>query len=116
MNSIAQVAHYLDLPDYPNCGCTDYTPFLAGANDLRVRLIGLGGDEWFGGTYLVYADLLSQFALRLRCRRLRINRNPPRGFFFPGYGKVSSDYGLWPLVQKVVPNPSSRDQAIAASS
>lgn len=73
-------------------------------NDLRVRLCGLGGDEWFTGTYLVYADLLSQFRFAAALRRLRINRNPPPGFFFPGYTKVLAEYGVWPLVQKVVPN------------
>ncbi|MFZ2063748.1 MAG: asparagine synthase-related protein [Candidatus Binatus sp.] len=100
----AQVAHYLDLPDFPNCGCTDYTSILGNRNDLRVRLCGLGGDEWFTGTYLVYADLLSQFRFAAALRRLRINRNPPPGFFFPGYTKVLAEYGVWPLVQKVVPN------------
>ena len=45
---IAQVAHYLDLPDFPNSVCADYTPLLGNRNDLRVRLTGLGGDEWFG--------------------------------------------------------------------
>ena len=51
---IAQVAHYLDLPDYPNAACADYTPLLGPRNDLRVRLSGLGGDEWFGETYFAY--------------------------------------------------------------
>jgi asparagine synthase (glutamine-hydrolysing) len=101
---IAQVAHYLDVPDFPNCGCTDYTPILGNRNDLRVRLSGLGGDEWFTGTYLVYADLLSQLRLTAAVRRLRINRNPPPGFFFPGYTKVLAEYGVWPLVRPLVPD------------
>ena len=100
----AQVAHYLDLPDFPNCGCTDYTPILGNRNDLRVRLCGLGGDEWFTGTYLVYADLLRQLRLMALLRRLRINRNPPPGFFFPGYAKVLAEYGVWPLVRPLVPD------------
>ncbi len=98
-----QVAHYLDLPDFPNCGCTDYTPILGDRNDLRVRLCGLGGDEWFTGTYLVYADLLSQLRFAAALRRLRINRNPPPGFVFPGYTKVLAEYGAWPLVQGIAP-------------
>ena len=101
---VAQVAHYLDLPDFPNSGCTDYTAILGNRDDLRVRLCGLGGDEWFSGTYLAYADLLRQLRFRELLQRLRINRNPPPGFSpFPGAAKVLTEYGVWPLVRPLVP-------------
>lgn len=96
---IAQVAHYLDLPDFPNSVCADYTPLLGNRNDLRVRLTGLGGDEWLGSTYLAYADLLSQLRIVALLRRLRIDRNQPAGFApFPGYAKALARYGVLPLV------------------
>jgi asparagine synthase (glutamine-hydrolysing) len=96
---IAQVAHYLDFPDFPNSGCTDYTPILGNRNDLRVRLTGLGGDEWFSGTYFVYADLVRQLRMMALLRRLRIDRNPPVGFApFPGYARTLWRYGVLPLV------------------
>jgi asparagine synthase (glutamine-hydrolysing) len=100
---IRQVSHYLDLPDYPNGVCADYTPLLARRDDLRVRLTGLGGDEWLGGTYLIYADLIRQFRISSLFERLRIDRNPPGGFApFPGYGHVLVHYGLWPLVPESI--------------
>jgi asparagine synthase (glutamine-hydrolysing) len=102
---IAQVAHYLDFPDFPNSGCTDYTTILGNRNDLRVRLTGLGGDEWFTITYLEYADLLRRLRITALLRRLRINRNPPPGFSpFSGYAKVLAEYGVWPLVRPLVPD------------
>jgi asparagine synthase (glutamine-hydrolysing) len=94
-----QVAHYLDLPDYPNSACADYTPLLGKRNDLRVRMTGLGGDEWLSGTYFVYADLIRQLRLATLLRTLRIDRNPPVGASdFPGYASTLLHYGVWPLV------------------
>ena len=96
---IAQVAHYLDLPDFPNAVCADYTPTLGHRNDLRVRLTGLGGDEWFGPTYAAYADLLRQLRLIALLRRMRSDRQPLSGFApFPGYAKTLAQYGVLPLV------------------
>lgn len=96
---VRQVEHYVDLPDFPNSGCADYTPIFGPRNDLGVRLTGLGGDEWFSGTYLAYADLLRQFRLIALLRRLRINRNPLVGFEpFPGYARTVLQFGLWPLL------------------
>jgi asparagine synthase (glutamine-hydrolysing) len=95
---IRQAAHYLDLPDYPNLVCADYSPLLGRRDDLGVRLTGLGGDEWLGGTFLVYADLIRQLRVGAVFERLRIDRNPPGGFApFPGFGYVLVHYGLWPL-------------------
>ena len=96
---IAQVAHYLDLPDFPNSACANYTPLLGRRNDLRVRLTGLGGDEWFGSTSFAYADLIRQLRIIALLRKLRSDRNPPAGFTpFPGYAKALAQYGVLPLV------------------
>ena len=95
----AQVAHYLELPDYPNTACADYTPVLGERNDLGVRLTGIGGDEWLGATYYEYADLLKQLRIVALMRKLKIDRNPPAGFApFPGYRKTLTQYGVLPLV------------------
>jgi len=100
---IRQVFHYLDLPDYPNQVCTDYAPLIGQRDDIRVRLTGLGGDEWLGGSPLRYADLIRQFRISALFERLRIDRHPPGGFApFPGYGRVLAHYGLWPLVPETL--------------
>ncbi len=96
---IAQVAHYLDLPDSPNAVCADYTPLLGHRNDLRVRLSGLGGDEWFGATYAAYADLLRQLRIVALVRMMRSDRQPLNGFApFPGYAKALARWGVLPLM------------------
>lgn len=96
---IRQVAHYLDLPEYPNTALSDYTPLLGKRDDLRVRLTGAGGDEWLCGTYLVYADLLRHLRIPALLRKLRRDRNPPAGYApFPGYVKGLVRYGILPLV------------------
>jgi len=96
---IRQVAHYLDVPDYPNTALADYTPLLGNRNDLRVRLTGGGGDEWLSGTPLVYADLLGQLRITALLETLRINRKPPGGFpADPGYARTLWRHGVWPLL------------------
>ena len=110
---IAQVAHYLDLPDFPNSACANYTPLLGRRNDLRVRLTGLGGDEWFGSTSFAYADLIRQLRIFALLRKLRSDRNPPAGFTpFPGYAKALAQYGVLPLVPDRL---KAAHQAMAAS-
>ena len=95
---IRHVTHYSDLPDYPNLMCADYAPLLDQRDDLRVRLTGLGGDEWFDATYFIYADLIRRLQIFSLLRRLRVDRNPPQGYAqFPGYLNVLLRYGLWPL-------------------
>jgi asparagine synthase (glutamine-hydrolysing) len=96
---IRQVAHYLDLPDYPNSALADYTPLLGKRNDLGVRLTGVGGDEWLSGTSLVYADLLRQLRITTLLETLRINRNLSGGYpAHPGYARTLWRYGVWPLL------------------
>jgi len=100
---IRQVSHYQDLPEYPNEACADYTPLLGQRDDLRARLTGAGGDEWLGGSALMYADLIRRFRIGSVLERLRIDRNPRGGFApFPGYGPVLVRYGLWPLVPETL--------------
>ena len=94
-----QVAHYLDVPDYPNGVLADYTPILGKRNDLRVRLTGVGGDEWFSGAYLVYADLLRQLRIASLWETLRIHRKPAGRFAaFSGSASNLWRYGVLPLV------------------
>ena len=94
-----QVAHYLSVPDYPNTALADYTPILGNRNDLRARLMGLGGDEWFSPTSLVYADLLRRLRIVELLRRLRINRPPPGSYPpDPGYARRLWRYAVWPLL------------------
>jgi asparagine synthase (glutamine-hydrolysing) len=102
-----QVAHYLDLPDYPNTALADYTPLLANRDDLRVKLTGLGGDEWLTPTYRVYADMLKQLRLIALFRRMRADRNPPGAYDSePGYARSLWRYAVRPLL------PESLDSAI----
>ncbi|MGB8411338.1 MAG: asparagine synthase-related protein [Candidatus Binatus sp.] len=94
-----QVAHYLDLPDYPNTALADYTPILGKRNDLRVHLTGLGGDEWLSPTLLVYADLLKQLRIITVLRRMRIDRSPPGEYPpDPDYVTTLWRYGVLPLL------------------
>jgi len=88
-----QVAHYLDVPDYPNGVCADYAPILGPRDDLRVRLTGVGGDEWFTDTYFEYADLLSHLRLASLLARLR-----SEGDSFSGSVSNLWRYGVLPLV------------------
>lgn len=67
----AQVARYLDIPDYPNGSMSDAIEALAREKGFRVLLTGLGGDEWFTGSYYHYADFLQQFRILSLVREAR---------------------------------------------
>jgi asparagine synthase (glutamine-hydrolysing) len=72
-------------------------------DDLRACLTGVGSDEWFGGTLLMYADLIRRFRIGSILERLRIDRNPPGGSGpFPGIGPILVRYGLWPMVPETL--------------
>lgn len=96
----AQCGHYQDLPDYPNAAMADYDSILAARGDFRVRMAGVGGDEWLTGSAYAYADLLRRLDFSAIARRLRIDYalariDPlvaPLGTFF-----IS---GMWPFVPK----------------
>ena len=67
----AQVDRYLDIPDYPNGSMSDCIEDLAKKKGFRVLLTGLGGDEWFTGSYYHYADFLQQFRILSLVREAR---------------------------------------------
>lgn len=59
-NSMQQIQQHMDFPDYPNYSMFD--PLLVAAREkgVRVSLTGLGGDDWLGGGFPPYADLLRE--------------------------------------------------------
>ncbi len=60
---VAQVADYHYIPDVPNGSMSDPIRRAARRNGCRVVLSGLGGDEWFWGSRLRYADQLRHGAV-----------------------------------------------------
>ena len=66
-----QVAFYRDLPDYPNGAMSDGLRQLARQLGCRVRLTGLGGDEWLAGSPLHLSDQLRRLQLIRFLRQLR---------------------------------------------
>jgi asparagine synthase (glutamine-hydrolysing) len=68
---LAQSRHYQDLPDYPNQGIADYDSLLGSRGDFRVRLSGVGGDEWLTGSDSSYADDLRGLHFINILKRLR---------------------------------------------
>ena len=58
-----QVKCYYDLPDYPNGAMADGIKTRARNTGVRVMLTGVGGDEWYTGSYYHYADLLRRFRI-----------------------------------------------------
>ncbi len=67
---VAHTRRYLDLPDFPS-GEPHHGELLAlaRAKGFRVMLTGLGGDHWFHGTDLYYAELLRRGKLLALARR-----------------------------------------------
>lgn len=62
---LEQIRKFSDFPDYPN-GCGQWMPMNAAAiaKGFRVMLTGQGGNEWFEGSPLYLADLLSKLQFR----------------------------------------------------
>lgn len=89
----AQVRDDLDLPDYPN-GMMSMS-LLAKARDKGavVVLNGAGGDEWLGGSYYHYADLLRSGRLLSLMRRLWDDRKA-LSVAFPPCSILR--LGMWP--------------------
>lgn len=88
-----QVREDLDLPDYPNGMMS--MGLLAKARDKGaiVVLNGAGGDEWLGGSYYHYADLLRSGRLLGLMRRLWDDRKAV-SIAFPSCSILR--LGLWP--------------------
>jgi asparagine synthase (glutamine-hydrolysing) len=66
-----QVAFYRDLPDYPNGTMSDELRLLARDRGCRVRITGLGGDEWLAGSPRHTTDFLRKGQLIHLARQLR---------------------------------------------
>ena len=66
-----QVAFYHGLPDYPNGTMSDDLRHLARELGCRVRLTGLGGDEWLAGSPRHTTDYLRKLQLIRLTRQLR---------------------------------------------
>ena len=79
---VAQSCHYQDLPDYPNQGMADYDSLLESRGDFRVRLSGVGGDDWLTGSDSSYADDLRGFHFISVLKRL--HAQPVRNLFTDG--------------------------------
>lgn len=93
-----QIRKYLEYPDYPNGGGADPTPEELRRRGIRVCLSGLGGDEWFTGSYLHYADLLRDSRVFDLLEQSRSDRKLHRlgTVILPRYPLVRA--GLWPLL------------------
>jgi asparagine synthase (glutamine-hydrolysing) len=89
----SQVREDLDLPDYPNGMMS--MGLLAKARDKGavVVLNGAGGDEWLGGSYYHYADLVRSGRLFGLIRRLWDDREAS-SVVFPSCAALR--LGIWP--------------------
>lgn len=90
---VAQVREDLDLPDYPNSMMSMSLLTKARAQGTVVVLNGAGGDEWLGGSYYHYADLLRSGRLFGLVRRLWDDREA-LSVVFPSCSVLR--LGLWP--------------------
>jgi asparagine synthase (glutamine-hydrolysing) len=83
----------LDLPDYPNGMMS--MGLLAKARDKGAVIVlnGAGGDEWLGGSYYHYADLVRSGRLLGLVRRLWDDREAS-SVVFPSFAALR--LGLWP--------------------
>jgi len=92
----AQVDRYLDIPDYPNGSMSDEIEALAREKGFRVLLTGLGGDEWFTGSYYHYADFLQQFRIPSLIREARHEFG--KAALMPIPSNLLLKYALKPLI------------------
>jgi asparagine synthase (glutamine-hydrolysing) len=96
----AQCRHYLDLPDYPNAAMGDYDSLIAARGDFRVRLTGVGGDEWLTGSAYAYADMLRRFQLGAIAARLRLDYALARSDPFVAPLGTLLISGVWPFIPR----------------
>jgi asparagine synthase (glutamine-hydrolysing) len=68
-------AEYEDFPDYPNGAPSDSLKRAAHEEGITALLTGVGGDDWFFGSPLEYADLIRSFALTRLIRTWQVNRD-----------------------------------------
>lgn len=90
-----------DFPATPNEAAAWPLWSLAREKGFRVLLSGCGGDEWFTGNSLHYADYLRGFRLPTLVRQMRADRRLPRGAGVPAVwvpARPLLHAGLLPLV------------------
>jgi asparagine synthase (glutamine-hydrolysing) len=58
---LATASRYMELPDYPSGAQADSLKYAAQLDGVNLLLTGVGGDDWFFGSALEYADLIRQF-------------------------------------------------------
>ena len=60
---LATASRYMELPDYPSGAQADSLKYAAQVDGVMLLLTGVGGDDWFFGSALEYADLLRRVDL-----------------------------------------------------
>jgi asparagine synthase (glutamine-hydrolysing) len=71
---VREVDRNRELPDYPNA--VAWYPLMDAARrrGCNVLLTGVGGDDWFTGSFLHYADMLRQLRLRALWKQMAADR------------------------------------------
>jgi asparagine synthase (glutamine-hydrolysing) len=77
-----QAEFYRDLPDYPNGTMADGLRLVARNRGCRVRLTGLGGDEWLAGSPRHTTDHIRRLQLIRLVRQLAADRSLLESSFF----------------------------------
>ena len=97
------VERHRDWPDYPGGLAWHPLKQLARERGCQVMLTGLGGDEWFVGSWLHYADLLRDWRLGDLVRQARSDARIAgvTGSISPRSLKVLR-FGIWPLVPEPI--------------
>jgi asparagine synthase (glutamine-hydrolysing) len=96
----AKTIAYQDLPPFPNGVMADSILSAAADAGHRVLLTGLWSDEWLGGSFLHYADLIEQRRFRDAWRLFRAQSDRADAFRPTSLFRSS----IWPLVP-----PSARE-------
>jgi asparagine synthase (glutamine-hydrolysing) len=92
---LRQAKRYRDFPDYPNAMRRNGIYDLARRHGIRVYLSGNGGDHWFTGNLVHYADLFSDLKVLEALRQARLDARVP-GVLAPQFPLIR--YGLLPLL------------------
>jgi asparagine synthase (glutamine-hydrolysing) len=61
---LATASRYMELPDYPSGAQADSLKSAAQSDGVTLLLTGVGGDDWFFGSALEYADLIGRVDLK----------------------------------------------------
>ena len=113
---IARESYYFPSP--PNGRMLDGIKKLAHEKGMRVLLTGIGGDEWFAGSYFHYADLLRQGKFIALLRTARVDKNLAAEV---NLSHPILQYGVLPLLRPLIPDAARellrrwRGEAISTS-